>query len=123
MTKRAWVVLAVIGALLVLGAFLAFHYVPSPFSSVALRGDTIVATVRPNLRFLVFRRDARELEDISGTQSLEFRDGDSLRLQSAHTSYEVQCRTSPPPGLSIEGEWHLHNFPQSFVKRWFVEAR
>ena len=124
MTRRVLLVFGAMIALLVVGIFLALHHVQSPFASVVLRGDTIVATMRSDVRFLVFRANSRELESISGSESLELRTGDSLRLQSAHTSYEIACRMSPPPaGLDVKGEWHLHDFPKSFVKKWFVKAQ
>lgn len=124
MTKRTLFVCGVaIGALPVMGVWSALHYVPSPFASVELQGEAVVARLRPDLSFAVFRAPP-VVEDISGSESLELRNGESVRLQSARRSYKVTGRTSPPPaGLYLEGEWHLHDFPKSCVKRWFVRAK
>ena len=124
MTKRALVVCAAvaIGAAIV-GSLFALHYVPSPFSRVAFRGDTVVAEVRPGSGFGLVRERTRVGEHISGSQSIELRDGESIMLGSPRTGYVVTCRIAPAPaGLYIQGSWHYHDFPRSFVKTWFVEA-
>jgi len=127
MTKRVFIVLALTALIVLLTAagfaFAVLNYVPSPFSSVTLRADTVAATIRPDTDFLVFRADSHGLQRGSHSEPLEIHDGESVRLQSPHTGYTVVCRMSPgPAGLYIEGEWHLHDFPKSFVKKWFVKA-
>ncbi len=124
MTKRCVVVFAVVVLCSVVGVTFARHYVPSPFASVAIHGDGVVATIRPGVRFALYRPDAHVLKHISGSEPLQLRNGESVSLNSPHTSYEVTCRTSPPPaGLDVVGQWYLHDFPKSFVKRCFVEAK
>lgn len=124
MTKRALVVLALIVLLAAAGVVWVLHYVPSPFTKVTLRGDRVVATVRPDMRFLVLRAGSHTLESASGSEPLEMRDGESVRLQSPHRGYELTCRTSPSPaGVFVEGRWYLHDFPKSAIKRWFIAAR
>ncbi len=124
MTKRALAILVLIALLATAGIVFAINYVPSPFTAVTLRDDVVVATVHPDMRFLVLRAGSHTLESASGSEPLEMRDGESVRLQSPHRGYKVVCRTSPSPaGLFVEGRWYLHDFPKSAVKRWFVEAR
>ena len=124
MTKRALAVCgAAIAAAVIVGCWFALHYVPSPFSSVTLRGDTVIAEVRPGRGFGLVRQRTRVGEHISGSESVELRDGESLMLGSPRTGYVVTCRIAPAPaGLYIQGSWHYHDFPRSFVKTWFVEA-
>ena len=127
MVKRVFVVIGVLALVVLLGAvslvFVARNYVPSPFTKVTLRANTVVATTGPDTRFLVMRAGSHELEDASPSEPLKMRDGESVRLQSPHTGYTVLCRILPAPaGLYVEGEWHLHSFPKSFVKKWFVKA-
>ncbi len=51
------------------------------------------------------------------------RDGESVRLISPHTAYQITCRISPPTaGVYVEGSWYLHDFPRSAVKKWFIPA-
>ena len=124
MTKRALVVCAAAFAgVVVLPIWLALHYVPSPFTSVTLRGDTVVAETRPGRGFGLIRESTRVGEHISGSESIELRDGESIMLNSPRTGYRITCRMSPTPaGLFIQGSWYYHNFPRSAVKAWFVEA-
>jgi hypothetical protein len=123
MIKGALIFLTAIALVVAVGIVFAVNYVPSPFTAITLRGDAVVATVRPDMRFLVFRAGSHTLESAPGSEPLEMRDGESVKLQSPHTGYKVICRTSPSPaGLYVEGEWHLHDFPKSFVKKWFMTA-
>ena len=125
MTKPVLVLCAVgIATIAVAVGWLALHYVPSPFASVRLRGDTVVAELRPGVSFLLVRSTTLVAEHIAGSESLELHDGEWVRLGSARTGYHITCRTSQAPaGLQIQGSWHYHDFPRSFIKTWFVEAQ
>ena len=126
MTKRALVICAIataIAIVVVVAPWLALHYVPSPFAQVTLRGDSVVATLRPDVSFGVLRSDTPVGAHVSGSESLEFRNGQSARLTSPRTSYRITCRTSPrPAGLYVEGSWFVHDYVESAVRIWFVEA-
>ena len=124
MTKRALVVwaTAVVG-IVILGTWFALHYVPSPFASVTLRGDTVVAKLRSD-SFGLVRGGTHAGEHISGSESIELRDGESVILQSPRTGYRVTCRTSlRPAGLYVEGRWFVHDYLRSAEKIWFIQAR
>jgi hypothetical protein len=124
MTKRALVISALTAiAVVVLGGWFALHHVPSPFAGVTLRGDTVVAQIRPGTSFGFVRQSTRVGEHISDSASIELRDGESVMLGSPHTGYTITCRVSPrPAGLYIQGSWFLHDFLRSSLKTWFVEA-
>jgi len=125
MTKSVLVVCAaaVVGIAIISG-WLAHHYVSSPFASVTLRGDTVVAKLRSDVSFGLVRGSTHVGEHISGSESIELRDGESIILGSPRTGYLVTCRTSlRPAGLYIEGRWFVHDYLESAVKIWFIEAR
>jgi len=124
MTKRALVVCAAaIATVAIVGSWCALHYVPSPFASVTLRGGAVVAKLRPDVSFGLVPGRTLVGRHISGSESIEFRDGESVILGSPRTGYRITCRTSPrPAGLYVEGHWFFHDFPRSAVKIWFVEA-
>lgn len=124
MTKAVVLILTV-GIVATSGAIVfTLNYVPSPFAAVVSRGDTIIATPHRGLLFMVSKPNSNQLEHIDASKPLELRNGETVRLGSGQRSYQVACRTSPPPvGLWIQGEWHLHDFPRSFVKKWFISAK
>ena len=124
MTKRALVICAAaVAAMIFVAGWLVLHYVPSPFASVTRRDDTVVAKLRPDASFGLVRGSTHVGEHISGSQSFELRDGESVILSSGHTSYSITCRMSLRPArLYVEGRWFLHDFLRSAVKTWFVEA-
>lgn len=124
MTKRALVVCAAaIATIVVAASWVALHYVPSPFASVTLQDGTVFAKLRSNVSFGLVPGKTLVGQHISGSESIEFRDGESVILGSPRTRYRITCRTSPrPAGLYVEGRWFFHDFPRSAVKIWFVEA-
>jgi hypothetical protein len=125
MTKRTLVICAaaVVGIAIICG-WLALRYVPSPFASVTLRGDTVVAKLRSDVSFGLVRGSTHVGEHISGSESIELRDGESIILGSPRTGYLVTCRTSlSPRGLYVEGRWFVHDYVRSATKIWFMEAR
>src|SRR5215212_3959022 len=98
MTKRVLVICApVIAGAAIIGGWLALHYVPSPFSGVTRRGDTVVAQLRPGTGFGLLRERTRIGEHIAGSESIHFQDGESVTLGSGHTGYRITCRVSPRP--------------------------
>ena len=125
MTKRVVLVgAAAIASIVIIGSWFALHDVPSPFVSVALRGDTVVARVRPDTSFGLVPGKTLVGRHIAASESIEFRDGESVSLSSPRTAYRITCRMSPrPAGLYIEGHWFVHNYVRSAEKIWFVEAR
>lgn len=125
MTKRTLVVCAAaLASIVIIGSWLALHYVPSPFASVTLRGDTVVAKLRSDVSFGLVRGSTHVGEHISGSESIELRDGESIILGSPRTGYSITCRTSlRPAGLYVEGHWSVHDYVRSADKIWFVEAR
>src|SRR2546430_16372101 len=93
---------AVIASAAIMGSWLALHYVPSPFSSVTRRGDTVVAQLRPGTGFGLFRERTRIGEHIAGSESIDFQDGESVMLSSGHTRSEErrvgkECRSRWSP--------------------------
>ncbi len=124
MTKRALIGSAAsIAIIVVIASWLGLHYVPSPFASVKLRGDTVVAQIRPGTSFGLMRERTRIGEHIAESESVDFHDGESVMLYSAHTGYHITCRVSPrPAGLFIQGSWFLHDLLRSAEKTWFVAA-
>jgi len=124
MTKRALVVWAIaIASVVIIGSWLARHYVPSPFASITLRGDTVVAKLRRDVSFGLVRGTTHVGEHISGSALIELRDGESVMLSSPRTGYRITCRTSlRTTGLYVEGHWFVHDFLRSAVKTSFVDA-
>ena len=124
MTKRALAIgAAVLVGIAIITSWLGLHYVPSPFESVTVRGDSVVAKLRSDVSFGLVRGSTHVGEHISGSESFELRDGESIILNSGHTSYSITCRMSlRPAGFYVEGRWFLHDFLRSAVKTWFVEA-
>jgi len=127
MTKRAVLICAVACASIAISAITAswffLHSVPSPFESVTLRGNTVIAKLRPDVSFGLVRGSTHVGEHISGSESIELQDGESIILGSPRTGYQITCRTSlRPAGLYVAGHWFVHDYIRSTEKIWFLEA-
>src|SRR3954447_1481780 len=128
MTRRVVIVLAAAGALLAvaLGATaltITWWEAPSPFTSVVLQGDAVVATLRPGGPFILFRSGSHQAQFISGAESFQLQDASSVLLNSAHESYQIACHTHrPPAGLQIQSRFFFHDI-KGLGKKSFVTAQ
>jgi hypothetical protein len=122
MTRLSVVIIAT--AAFFIGALLLLTYLaPLPFESVKLRDGTVVAKVRPHVHLMALRFDAHTASDVSGGQSLELHDGESMLLSAGDRDFTVKVRAaSSPPGLDVKEAWHLHNIPGP-AYRFFLKAQ
>ena len=96
--------------------------VPPLPARIALEGDAIVMTLSPGEHFMFFRSD-NAAGQISGPEPLTLPNGASVHLTSAHSSYQLTCRTSPSPaGLYVEARANVHDI-KGPLKKYFVTAK
>src|SRR5437870_4320212 len=83
-----------------------------PFASVVRRGDTIVATLAGDARWLVFFDGTRQNSRVSERgESFTLRDGALLSLIERHSSYDIKCQISPTAaGLEVSSSFDAHSF-------------
>jgi hypothetical protein len=97
-----------------------------PFASVVRHGDTVVATLAGDARWLVFFDGTRQNSRVSERgESFTLRDGALFRLIERHSSYDIKCQISPTAaGLEVSSSFDAHSFGGSTEKKkYFIKTQ
>ena len=95
---------------------------PSPFSSVVVRGDVMVATLARNHEWHVAKGSGATRLASEG-ESLQLRDEELVFLAEPHHAiYRLKCHLSPPPA-SVEVESRVEAGSRPFEKKYFIKAQ
>jgi hypothetical protein len=90
----------------------------SPFHSVVVRDDTVVATLPEVSQWLVEECSAKPRKTKPG-ESFVLRAGSSLSLYEHHSSYQITAQIIPTAGLTIESTFDARSFGEGIKKRSF----
>ena len=93
----------------------------SPFHSVVVREDTVVATLPEVSQWLVDEGSAEPRKTKPG-ESFVLRAGSSLSLYERHSSYQVTAQIIPTAGLTIESTFDARSFGDGVTKKKFFIA-
>ena len=94
----------------------------SPFHSVIVRDNSIVATL-PNAPRWQVREGSDESRLTEPSESFILKDGSSLKLFERHSSYLVTAELTPRQGLKIESRFDARSFGDGVTQaEYFISA-
>lgn len=95
----------------------------SPFKSIVVSNDVIVATLPAAPRWFV-QVDSAESRQSEPGESFTMQAGSSLRLVDKHSSYDVTAQLAPTPGLKMESTFNASDFGRENTKtNYFIPAK
>ena len=93
----------------------------SPFHSVVVFDDTVVATL-PEVSSWLVDDGSTESRKTKPSEAFVLRDGSSLFLYERHSRYRVTAQIIPDAGLTIESTFDGRSFGDGVTKRKFFVA-
>jgi len=96
----------------------------SPFQSVSVHNDKIIATLPAAPRWFVQASSAGARWLSQPGESFTLQAGSSLRLVEKHSSYQATAQLAPTPGLRIESTFDASDFGGVITNRsYFISAK